>query len=279
MTIGHATCCLALAGACVVGAAAASPATRPLAPEVSSALLPKQPGTVAREGVQSTPSAPQGLIMPAVPRGVRLQRVLSDASINGQAATVWTFSSIEHPDKLTLNIIEHWHATDRLATRLPAPRLDEQGGWLIASRVLAGGLEVVQVQAHPDGASGFWTVWSSKPPARSADAALAALFPGSVRIVNRLASNDAGGRSASVVAESFESVGSLAQAFALRALAAGLHATPAPGADSRSTSKPSNPHLSSRQLRFAAPGRELLLTLERDDARTVVVAHWLETTP
>ena len=284
MTNRRATCCLALAGACVIGAATVSPATRSALPEAPRSLSLKQPQPISPEVPQSMPLAIPQLLTPEVPRGVRLQRVLSDASINGQAAAVWAFSSRESPHELVRTLAAHWHVADSAPILPPAPRFVEQGPWMIASRVWTRGLEVVQVQAHPEGASGFWTVWSSRPTVRSVDAMLAALLPNSVRIVNRLTSNDPGGRSASVVAESVEPVGALAQALALRAVGVGLRPTPAPGgsaqgADPLFSSKPPALDSSSRLLRFAAPGRELLLTLTRHDARTVVVAHWLETTP
>lgn len=211
--------------------------------------------------------------------GVRSERILSKATIDGRVASVWTISSSTPPKTLAEAIFSSWqlHSPGRVI-------LEEQSGWLIVSRLYSGRLESLQLRQQGAAALGYFTRWEREAGNSSPDARLTALLPDSVRIANWHATTEKHAKNVSIVGHTHETVDAVEHALSSRAVRFGLRKLPHDPAltELRADSAPPSGAQRStdrRSLRFVGNGRELSVAIEKHGPLSVLVGHWLETSP
>lgn len=211
--------------------------------------------------------------------GVRSEVVLSQATIDGRLASVWMITSVTPPKALAEAIFSRWQV-------LSPGRviLEERSGWLIVSRFYGGRLESVQLRQQGSSAVGYFTRWDGGAGSLSPDTRFTALLPDSVRIANWLATKEKHTNSVSIVGHTHETIEAVEHTLSSRAARLGLRKLlqdPAP-TESRADSSPSvsaRAPTDRRSLRFVGIGRELTVSIEKHGPISVLVGHWLETSP
>ena len=117
-----------------------------------------------------TSATAQASLGQRLPEGFSLARVLDDARLSKQQAEVYEVSALLGPQAAIDRVAQFWRLS-------PQALVLEQrsGAWLLLSRLSAGQLAVLQLQAGSTLATGFLTVWRSSTHRTSA--ALERLLP------------------------------------------------------------------------------------------------------
>jgi hypothetical protein len=135
-------------------------------------LILIEPRVACADGL--APATAQASIGQRLPEGFSLARVLDDARLSKQQAEVYEVSALLGPQAAIDRVAHFWRLS-------PQALVLEQrsGAWLLLSRLSAGQLEILQLQAGSTLATGFLTVWRSSTHRTSA--ALERLLPAGFR--------------------------------------------------------------------------------------------------
>jgi len=244
------------------------------------AWLP-HPECIARPGASGPMDALNSPPMPAdLPSETSLQLVGARVAINGQIADVWALSATVDASWLTQSIEARWRGAPGATVHT-----SRSEGWQVVSRLMVHVVETVQIRQRGQGSYGYLTRWRPTGQTDRSGSRSAAWLPKSIELGSQVTSHEREARVTTIIGTSTHDPKALADELTAFAQSQGFK----PVSVERPREPDSTAQLGSAEairadrsfvspavLRFAGRAREMVVTIERNERTSIVVAHLTE---